>query len=237
MFDPRIRENCVNVRVKNVILASLEEKRLVKQGRKIYEEDDLRARKMGDTELEERRKKFREEKIKMFEKIITTPTRRKKKEESERKTTPLSLRKIGKSSQKRKVYGARERERGKISEGLRLGAASTCRKFGNFEMKIARKLVMTEGADKIIFEGASPPHNRVAGIKNLANPLARQERAEKLDTRGFVRKDVIGLRQEETARPGARTNRERCDREHGQVTGHAAQAAGGLPLDLRNPYE
>ena len=58
MFDPRIRENCVNVRVKNVILASLEEKRLVKQGRKIYEEDDQRARKMGDTELEERRRKI-----------------------------------------------------------------------------------------------------------------------------------------------------------------------------------
>ena len=182
---PRIREDCVNVRVKNVILASLEEKRLVKQGRKIYEEDDLRARKMGDTELEERRKKFREEKIKMFEKIITTPTRRKKKEESERKTTPLSLRKIGKSSQKRKVYGARERERGKISEGLRLGAASTCRKFGNFEMKIARKLVMTEGADKVIFEGASPPHNRVAGIKNQANPLARQERLKNLINGGL----------------------------------------------------
>ena len=58
-----------------------------------------------------------------------------------------------------------------------------------------------------------------------------------LDTRGFVRKDVIGLRQEETARPGERTNRERCDREPAQATVQAAQVAGGLPLGLRNPYE
>ena len=53
--------------------------------------------------------------------------------------TPISLRKIEKSSQNKKVYGGRERERRKISEGLRLGgAASTCRKFDNLEQE--RKL-------------------------------------------------------------------------------------------------
>ena len=150
--------------------------------------------------------------------------------------TPISLRKIEKSSQNKKVYGARERERRKISEGLRLGgAASTCRKFDNLEQE--RKLEMTEGTDKKTYGGTSPPHNWFRRIKNFTNPLDVQGWAEKLDEREFKTEDLIGSRSRETERSGAYTNRERCTREPGQVTGLGAVAAGGLSLSLEHPYE
>ena len=125
----------------------------------------------------------------------------------------------------------------KITEGLRLGDASTCRKIGNFELKMVRKLVTTDGADQLLFEGASPPHNQVRQIKYITNPLATKDRLENLEIRGFVRKDVIGSWQEEMARPGMLTNGERCDKGPGQVTGQASQAAAGLAIGLRQPYE
>ena len=133
---PRLREDCLEESIvvkmmdmektnlnqdEKTILASLEERRAVQIGRKIYEKDGQKERKIEEEGIEERRKRFREEKIKIFEKTVVTPRRRKKKEDGERKMTPISLRKIEKSSQNKKVYGARERERRKISEGLRLG--------------------------------------------------------------------------------------------------------------------
>ena len=116
---------------------------MLKKGRKIYEEEHLKIGNLEEMELEERRRRFKEEKIQIFE-MITTPTRRRK-PEVERKMTPKGRRKIERSSQKRKVYGAREKEIGKITEGLRLGDASTCRKIGNFELKMVRKLVRQMG--------------------------------------------------------------------------------------------
>ena len=121
---------------KKISIASLEERRLVQFGRKIFEKDGQKEKKSEEEGIEEKRKIFREEKIKIFEKKVVTPRRRKKKEDGERKMTPISLKKIEKSSQTKKVYGAREREKRKISESLRLGgAASTCRKINNSKIK------------------------------------------------------------------------------------------------------
>ena len=89
-------------------------------------------------------------------------------------------------------------------EGLRLGHASTCRKLGNLQ-----NCVTTNGAAQLQLEDASPPHDQVRTF----NP-----NFETLETRGFVRKDMIGSRQEKMARPGMMSNEERLDKGPGQVT-------------------
>ena len=117
-------------------------------------------------------------------------------------------------------------------EGLRLGHASTCRKLGNLQ-----NCVTTNGAAQLQLEDASPPHNQVRTFNPNFNLLVTKERLETLETRGFVRKDMIGSRQEKLARPGMMSNEERLDKGPGQVTGQAAQAAEGLAIDLKQPYE
>ena len=128
-LTPRVREDFLDKltgkltgKLEENTLASIKSCKLVQKGRNIYEEDSLKVGDLEERELEERRKKFKEEKIKLFEKTAT-PTRRRK-PEGERKMTPKSMRKIERSSQKRKVYGEREKEKGKMLEGLRLGHAS-----------------------------------------------------------------------------------------------------------------
>ena len=149
--------------------------------------------------------------------------------------TPISLKKIEKSSQTKKVYGAREREKRKISESLRLGgAASTCRKIDSSEIKIKRKLEMTEGTDRKAYGGTSPPRNWFREIKTFTNPLGVQGWEENLDECEFERKDVIGSMSRDR---GACTNRERCNGEQGQAIGLGAVGAGKLSQGLKYPYE
>ena len=91
--------------------------------------------------------------------------------------------------------------------------------------------------EELQLEDASPPHNQVRTFNPNFNLLVTKERLETLETRGFVRKDMIGSRQEKLARPGMMSNEERLDKGPGQVTGQAAQAAEGLAIDLKQPYE
>ena len=65
---------------KKISIASLEERRLVQFGRKIFEKDGQKEKKSEEEGIEEKRKIFREEKIKIFEKKVVTPRRRKKME-------------------------------------------------------------------------------------------------------------------------------------------------------------
>ena len=95
----------------------------------------------------------------------------------------------------------------------------------------------TDGAAQLLLEGASPPHNQVRNFNPKTNPLATKDRFENLETRGFVKRDVIGSWQEKKARPGMMSNEERCDKGPGQVTGQAAQTAEGLAVGLKQPYE